>query len=88
MVVYSEKPSTEEMPTQDRSMSLNVVVINPINVALPKLPHWLCKHPKAKILDEKNMIYECVICCAYGSVKVIADENTEIRRKQALGSNS
>ena len=65
-------------------MSLNVVVINPINVTLPKPPHWLCKHPKARVLDEKNMMYECLLCCPYGPVKVIPDKYTELRRIQAL----
>lgn len=69
-------------------MSLNVVVTNPINVTLPKLPHWLCKHPKARVLDEKNMMYECLRCCPYGPVKIIPDEHTELRRRQALGKIS
>ena len=65
-------------------MSLNVVVINPINVTSPKPPHWICKHPKARVIDEKNMIYECLLCCQYGTVKVIANEQTEERREKNL----
>ena len=56
--------------------------MNPINVldqADSNRPNWICRHPYAKVVDREEMIYSCGRCCKYGTVKIIADEQTLLR---------
>ena len=62
--------------------SRTAVIVNPMCILGPvdnSRPSWMCKHPYAKVLDAKEMMYNCIVCCKHGSVKIIADELTPIR---------
>jgi hypothetical protein len=59
-----------------------IIILNPLDVLAPytnKRPRWMCKHRYAKVLDYREMIYSCKVCCSYGPVKIIADELTTLR---------
>ena len=59
-----------------------IIILNPLDILAPyknNRPPWMCKHRYAKVLDYKEMMYSCKVCCPYGPVKIIADELTTLR---------
>ena len=56
-----------------------IITVNPLNNIVSREPRlsWLCKHPNAVVIDNKNLLYYCYICLSTAHVKVIpATRNT------------
>ena len=45
-------------------MNHTVIQMNPLNGLVSKdvRPKWMCKHPRAELLDRRNMLYKCNEC--------------------------
>jgi hypothetical protein len=43
---------------------MHTIIVNPLNGLISKevRPKWMCKHPRAELLDRKEMIYMCREC--------------------------
>lgn len=53
---------------------MHTIIVNPLNGFISKgvRPDWMCKHPRAELLDKRNMIYACKDCnSSNGIVRVL-----------------
>jgi hypothetical protein len=43
---------------------MHTIIVNPLNGLISKevRPRWMCKHPRAELLDKKEMMYMCRDC--------------------------
>jgi hypothetical protein len=61
-----------------------IIVVNPVHTILSRKPNpkWACKHIGITILDKANMIYQCIQCCPYGTVKVLPPKQQQQQKQQ------
>ena len=55
-------------------MEEQLIIANPLNglVAREIRPKWMCKHPRAELLDRKRMVFLCDVCNPNkGAIRVI-----------------
>jgi hypothetical protein len=58
---------------------MHTITVNPLNGLISKevRPRWMCKHPRAELIDRKEMIYMCRECNSSNHiVKVIPTVRT------------
>jgi len=66
-------------------MKPSIVIMNPLNTIVSKSPRpkWMCKHLNAKILDNKNLLYKCILCNpGRGYIRVIPNSKNRIQPKK------
>ena len=76
------------------------ITVNPLNGLVSQFirPKWMCKHPRAELIDRKRMVYVCEVCNpSKGGIKVIPytkpgssskGQNSPKGQKSPKGQNS